>query len=95
MPSKINKRLLIVSLAILIGYFVFFRDYEVTSDPNWPSGITGVKRYVNPFTGRFRIVDAQTGHTLFSYSVDPHFQPVQIEKISDTKWSVTFEGSKK
>jgi len=95
MSSKVTKRLLIIGLAVLAGYFVLLRDYEVTGDPSWPSEITGVKRYVNPFTGRFRIVDAQSGHTLFSYSVDPYFQPVRIEKISDTRLSVTFEGAKK
>jgi len=79
---------------ILVGVFLLFSlQYEITGPTGWPGTI---KLYRKTFTGDTRVVDTQTGQTLFMYrpEYDMNVHPVRIEKIDSKHWQVVFESPK-
>jgi len=84
---KYLKISVLVILGLAIASFVVFKDYEVNGESSWPKTI---KLYSNPFTGQLRVVDAETGITLFSYSVDAFAKPISFQKDGN-KWVVIIE----
>ena len=75
---------IIVGVAILTGLLIvvafLFRIHEIPNPDHWTSE---TRRLYNPFIGVIKIVDAQSGETLFFHSDDPLVYPEKIEKLSD------------
>jgi hypothetical protein len=90
--KQINVRRVgsVLGVFVLIGagLLLVFKESEIARPPSWPPG---VKRYLNSVTSRIRVVDAETGETLFYYHDDPAVYPVQFERVDDRHWRVTFE----
>jgi len=96
MPMTIKKLLTLVGsgLVIIVTVLILFSlEYEISGPNGWPATI---KLYRRSFMGQTRVVDTQTGQTLFMYrpEYDMNVHPVRIEKIDSTHWQVVFESPK-
>lgn len=75
---------LLLAIAALV---IISKDYEVPRPENWPKN---TRKYYNPVTGYLRVVDAESGITLFRYYDDTTYNPTHLEKNSKGEWQVTF-----
>ena len=80
-----------VGVIVVVGIlFFWFHEYEVNGPSGWP---TNIKLYRGTLTGDTRVVDSETGRTLFMYRPEYDFNvhPVRIEKTDVNHWQVVFE----
>jgi hypothetical protein len=82
------------AVILVIVFFLFSLQYEINRPTGWP---VTIKLYRKTLTGETRVVDAETGQTLFMYrpEYDLNVHPVRIEKIDSNHWQVVFEGPTK
>lgn len=65
---------------------------EIPNPPTW-NRLT--KRFYNPVTGMIKVVDSESGKTIFFYSDDPVILPVSVEKTEGAEWKVVFRETEK
>lgn len=70
---------------VLVAIFLLLKMREIPNPDEWTSH---TRRYYNPITGMIRIVDSDSGETLFFHSDDPLVYPESIEKSGNGEWRV-------
>lgn len=83
----LGAAVLVLAIISAIG-FVLLKEGEVSKPINWAEG---TKRFMSPATGSTRVVDEKSNLTIFSYRDEATFQPVDVKKISEDEWQVTFK----
>jgi hypothetical protein len=80
-------------IIFLTGIVLFLSEQEspIATPQKWPPS---VRRYLNSFTGRIRVIDVKSGCTIFSYSDDPQIYPKSITELPDGSWNVVFVKQK-
>lgn len=75
---------------IVVAFFVFNLQYEVSKPTDWPANVRIYRRSIN---GETRVFDGNSGKFLFSYrpEYDPNVRPVKIEQLDANHWQVIFE----
>jgi hypothetical protein len=72
---------------VISGLFVIlFRERELPNPQSWPAAI---RQYEHPLTDNVRVVDSETGLTIFWYSQSTSIRPKSVTKINGN-WEVEF-----
>lgn len=75
-------------LALALAAFFVLRMYEISNPEGWSSPTV---RYYSPGSGFIKIVDAESGDTLFYHTDDPQTYPTKVERRGENEWIVTFQ----
>jgi hypothetical protein len=85
---KISGLVFAISIMIIIIGFILFRQEEITKPPIWS---TETKIYSIPAISINRVAEESSNLTIFYFKDDATVQPVNVEKISEDEWRVTFK----
>jgi hypothetical protein len=79
-----------ICLVLIVGFLFFRAERELDRPDGWPST---VHLYRKTLSGETRVVDMQSGKTIFIYrpEYDTNIHPVKIDKINSNHWQVMFE----
>jgi len=83
----LGTAILVLGIILAIG-FVLLKEGEISKPPSWTEG---VKRFISPATGSTRVVDDKSNLTIFYYTDEATFQPVDVKKVGEDEWQVTFK----
>lgn len=89
--SRIMRRLPVLILSLIIigfcGYLLFLREHEIK-----PLGERGdISLRKNPFSEDVRVIDNETGRTIFRYQDGSGIVLKQIDKIPQGEWRIVIE----
>lgn len=85
-----NKVILVIfSLLLIICFLLLLLRQTETS--RFRDSKANVKTYKNLITENVKVVDAESGKTLFWYNEDGAIQAVKIEKANSARWIITVE----
>lgn len=84
----INYFLMLVSI-LCVGFVLFLSFYfEIRNPESWKPN---VKRAINPASGLIKVQDAESNKILFYYLEEGATYPIEVNKISEDEWRVTFK----
>jgi hypothetical protein len=75
-----------------IAFVIMQMEYDAPTPGDWPPEFKMRTRMV---TGLTRVIDTETGDTLFMFMKDsPAVHPVRIERTDDNHWGIILEKPK-